>query len=143
MYKIYHAFDIEGNPEDIFPRIATIDGLKQWWPLGVSGDAGEGGTMHFSFGTHGTLEMKVLRVIKNESVLWSVSASTFETDEAWDGTEISIHLNPDDGLTLVRFEHENWKEDDEYFARCNFIWGQYLANLKVFCEKGKGEPHLV
>lgn len=142
MYKIYHAFDTEGTPEEVFPLIATTEGLNKWWPLGVKGDASEGGTLTFSFGTHGTLTMKVIRVIQDESVLWACSASTFQEDEAWDGTEVSIHLNPDDGFTLVRFEHENWKEEDEYFAMCNFIWGQYLARFKSACEAGKGEPSL-
>jgi hypothetical protein len=141
MHKIYHVLHIQCLPEEIFPFISTREGLKTWWTKDVAGDPSEGGVLTFSFGVHGYIKIKVLRVIPNESVLWDCLESTFENADAWDGTQISIHINPMKEGSKVRFEHENWKEEDEEFAISNYSWASYLRNLKQICESGKEESY--
>ncbi|MDB5288134.1 MAG: ATPase [Mucilaginibacter sp.] len=55
-------------------------------------------------------------------------------------TVVRFRLDDNDGKTRVRFEQDNWKETNDFYAACNFTWGRFLVSLRDYCEKGKGVP---
>jgi hypothetical protein len=63
-----------------------------------------------------------------------------EGDKEWIGTTFLFDLEEKDESTILRFSHNNWKEDTDFFASCNYNWGYYLKSLKQYCETGEGTP---
>jgi hypothetical protein len=83
-------------------------------------------------------KMKVTETEKNKLVTWKC----IEGPEDWVGTTISFTLSEDkDKNTIVKFEHNNWKEANDFYGSCNYHWGLFMKSLKTLCETGKGSPH--
>jgi hypothetical protein len=81
-------------------------------------------------------KMKITNLLNNKKVEWDC----LEGDKEWIGTTFLFDLEEKDGSTILRFSHNNWKEETDFFASCNFNWGYYLNSLKQFCESGEGTP---
>ena len=61
--------------------------------------------------------------------------------DEWIGTHIIFEIEEKpDGKVFLNFQQSGWKGETEFFANCNFNWGRYLLSLKLFLEKGKGNP---
>jgi len=133
-YAIRHLLHINVPRARVYEALTTIDGLSGWWTNQTTGRATAGGVIQFRFGDAGC-DMKVTRLVLNESVAWECIAGFPD----WIGTTIIIRLDESGGKTRVRFEHSNWNEETDYFAACSFSWGRYLESLRQLCEKGRGE----
>jgi uncharacterized protein YndB with AHSA1/START domain len=134
-HAIKHLFHIEAKRSDVFKALTTIEGLAGWWTKQTSGDAKPGGVIQFRFGDMGP-DMKVTDAKTDESVNWECVASP----HGWVGNTISFKLDDNEGKTRVRFSHEGWKEEDDFYAICSFTWGRFMESLRQLLQTGKGGP---
>lgn len=133
-HSIKHLFHINASREKVFEAVSTINGLSNWWTTKTSGNADTGGVIRFRFGEMGGPDMKVIEA-KNNKVSWECVASP----HGWVGNTFSILLDDNEGKTRVRFSHDGWEKQDDFYAICSFSWGRYMESLRQYCQKGKGE----
>jgi len=53
---------------------------------------------------------------------------------------VSFELRPSGKATLLHFSQEGFVEADDTYALMNTGWAYYLVSLKLYLEKGKGQP---
>jgi uncharacterized protein YndB with AHSA1/START domain len=135
MYSIKHLFHIYASKEKVYEAISTIHGLSNWWTTKTSGSDAVGGVLIFHFGEMEGPQMKVIEQKPNEKVSWECVKSPFN----WDGNIFTFSLDENDGKTRVRFSHDGWTEQDDFYGGCSFSWGRYMESLRQFCQTGKGE----
>src|SRR4051794_15253281 len=133
-HSIKHLFHINSKRADVFKAISTIDGLSNWWTAQTTGDAGENQVIQFRFGNAGP-DMKVTGLKNGEIIEWECIASP----HGWVGNKLTFSLDDNEGKTRVRFSHDGWQEQDDFYAICNFSWGRYMESLRQFCQTGNGE----
>jgi len=133
-YSIKHLFHISAPRQKVFEAITTIEGLSNWWTTKTAGNSSAGGIIQFRFGDEGP-DMKVIESKPNERVKWECIASP----HGWTGHIITFLLDENEGKTRVRFSHDGWREQDDFYAICSFSWSQYMISLRLLCQTGKGE----
>jgi len=136
MADIKHLLHISTPRQKVYEAISTIDGLKNWWTLQTTGESKPGGDIDFRFGNYGGPTMKVTALKPGESVQWECTKGF----DDWVGTNLSFTLDENEGKTRVRFNHNGWREANDFFAGCSFSWGRYMESLRQLCETGKGAP---
>ena len=136
MPSIIHYLLIKAQPEKVYTGISKTEGLCGWWTVEAKADEKVGGTAEFIFGERYYNKMKITNLLHNKKVEWKC----LEGDKEWIGTTFLFDLEEKDGSTILRFSHNNWKEETDFFASCNYNWGYYLNSLKQYCETGKGTP---
>lgn len=136
MYAIRHFIQIFCDPSIVFMAIATSDGVQNWWTRDSDLADQEGGKAYINFGK----QYKNVFIIEKRSeqeIVWLVE----QGDEQWVGTRIRFVLENEENMVTVRFSHEEWREETDFYAGCNFQWAHYLLSLKNYCEVGKGKPY--
>jgi uncharacterized protein YndB with AHSA1/START domain len=136
MPSIKHYLVIKVQPEKVYNVITKTGGLKSWWTVEAKAEERVGGTAEFIFGERYYNKMKIINLRDNKIVEWEC----LEGDKEWIGTTFLFELEEKDGNTILRFSHNNWKEETDFFASCNFNWGYYMNSLKQYCETGEGTP---
>lgn len=134
-YAIKHLFHIDATKASVFEAISTINGLKNWWTVETSGDDSVNGIIEFRFAANGGPDMKVAELNPTDKVLWEC----LESNHGWKGHTFTFLLDENVGKTRVRFNHEGWKEQDDFYAICSFAWGRYMESLRQYCQTGIGE----
>src|SRR5262249_54305253 len=137
MPDIVHRIAVKSSPRDTYRVLTTRDGLAGWWTTDTQGDCNVGGVIHFRFGDHGHIDMKVIELDPARRVLWQVVGGPSE----WMGTKVGFELAPDDDFTAVRFKHQGWKEGSEFLPHCSTKWATFLMSIKSLLETGKGAPY--
>ena len=133
-HSIKYLFHINAKRSDVFKAISTIEGLSNWWTSETTGNASPAGVIQFRFNDVGP-DMKVSESTENKYIQWECVASP----HGWVGNTLAFELDDNDGKTRVRFSHDRWKEQDDYYAICCFSWGRYMESLRQYCQTGKGE----
>ena len=136
MASIDHMYHIDAPVETVYKAITNVEGLQNWWTTGAKGESEVGGTITFPFTDEAMCVMSVHSMENNKALTWKC----VEGPADWIGTELSFDLASVSGKTRVRFTHTGWKEQNDFFANCNFSWGKYLQSLRLFCETGTGTP---
>ncbi|GAA4276435.1 SRPBCC family protein [Aquimarina mytili] len=134
-YSIKHLFHINASKSKVFEAISSIKGLSNWWTIQTKGNSALGETIQFDFGNVDGPLMKVVKLIPNERIVWECISS----QHGWLGHTFVFSLDDNDGKTRVRFSHDGWNEQDDFYAICNFSWGRYMESLRQYCQTGKGE----
>lgn len=134
-YSIKHLFHIDASQQEVYNAIATLEGLSNWWTTETSGETKIGGHIQFDFGTYQGPKMEVIDLQDGEAVSWECVGS----EHGWKGHIFRFRLDQNEGKTRVRFSHDRWESQSEFYAHCNFSWGRYLRSLRVYCETGIGE----
>ena len=136
MPAIKHYLEIPATPEDIYRALTTRDGLAGWWTReSTSGDA-VGASNTFRFGERFFNRMKITKLEENRRVEWECA----EGEDEWIGTTLTFDLEPGAERTTLRFTHDKWREETDFFASCNYNWGYYLQSLRHYTETGIGTP---
>lgn len=130
MPDILHRVGIAAEPDRVHSALTTIDGIRGWWSSIASGGAGVGGAFQFREN-----RLDVVEAAPN-LVRWHYSGPA----EDWVGTEIRFRLVWRDGQTYVMFEHQGWREANEFMYHCSTKWATFLLSLKDLVEKGEGRP---
>ena len=111
-------------------------GLVAWWTEETIAAPEVGAILEFKFGDRYHNEMEVLELVPGRRVSWICLVG----DEEWVDTHFTFTLEEKDGRTVLRFSHENWRDETDFLASCNYQWGYYLRSLKQYCETGQGTP---
>jgi uncharacterized protein YndB with AHSA1/START domain len=136
MPAIIHRLFIDTNPEKVYQAITTQKGLSSWWTTKTKADAIVGSVAEFWFADKYHDKMYIVNLEKNKVAEWEC----LDGDKEWIGTRIRFNITAQDGGTILHFRHYEWKKETDFFASCNYHWGQYMKSLKDYCETGKGEP---
>ena len=137
MYSIKHILHINASIESVFSALTTIEGLSNWWTIQTSGNSVLEGIIEFRFGEQYFNTMKVETLVENKAVQWLC----IDGHSDWINTIISFELDINDNKTRLRFIHNNWEENSDFYAHCSFSWARYLESLRQWLEKGKGHPY--
>lgn len=134
-YAIKQMFHIHASREKVFEAISTIHGLSNWWTTQTAGNSEIGGEIQFDFGTFKGPLMKVVELRPNEKLVWECAGS----EHGWLGNRFIFELDENEAKTRIRFTHDGWTEQDDFYAQCCFSWGRYLESLRQYCQTGRGE----
>ncbi len=134
-YAIKQLFHIDASKNEVYKAITSIEGLSNWWTVQTKGDEGIGAEIEFDFGSFQGPTMKVVEQIPNEKLVWECVARS----EGWLGHTFVFALDENDGKTRIRFSHNGWQEQDDFYAHCSFSWGRYMQSLRQYCQTGHGE----
>ena len=55
------------------------------------------------------------------------------------GNTFTFPLDRNDNKTRVRFYHDGWQSQDDFYATCCFSWERYIESLRQLWQTGKGE----
>ena len=157
MANIHQAVLIGASVEKVYHAITSQEGLSGWWTPGVEAKAIVNSIARFPFGDEYFKKMEITELKPFESVKWNC----LNGDDEWVGTSLSFELLGSEAqalsnshpevrgqleqqanteVTLLIFQHNNWKKETLMFAECSYTWGQFLCSLKLLCESGKGRP---
>ncbi len=136
MPSIKHYLLIKAQPGKVYAALNKTEGLCGWWTTEANADERVGGIAEFIFGERYHNKMEITNLLDNTKVEWKC----IEGDKEWIGTTFLFDLEEKDGSTILRFSQNDWKEETDFFASCNYNWGYYLKSLKQFCETGEGTP---
>lgn len=137
MYDIRHRVGVEAPTGAVYGRLATVDGLRQWWTTDTRGQASKGDQLSFHFGGPDRfMTMEVVELEPARRVAWRC----VDGPEEWHDTTISFDLRDVDGETILNFTHAGWREPVEFMGHCSSKWGSYLLSLKQSLEGDAGLP---
>ena len=141
MPDIIHRVGIKAPVSNVYPALATVNGLAGWWTQDTSGESTVGKRIVFSFRDPkgeviGEMAMEVAALEPGKKVAWKCRAGPQE----WVGTDLTFDLKQDGDYTIVIFGHRNWREPVEFMAHCSMKWAVFLLSLKELVETGKGKP---
>lgn len=135
MESIRHRLVIKVPAERVYEAITTQNGIESWWCKQTTAKPEVGFINTFTFGNLKN-EMKITGLTPNKKVEWQCITSI----EEWEDTNISFDLEQQDGRTVLRFSHSNWRAATDFFDACNYDWGRFMTSLKSYCENGSGTP---
>lgn len=131
-------FEIQAEIDDVYKAISTEEGYSKWWTREVKFEPRLNGIAQFKFGDIYLKIMKISR-LSPPNIL---ELQCLSGPDEWVGTKLSFILTKvRSNSTKVNFSHSDWLNDTEFFANCNFQWGQFLNSLRHYCEKGVGHPY--
>lgn len=131
MASIRHRVGIAAPAERVFEALATKEGLAAWWTPQVEGESTVGGTLRFFFGgSEPGAIMEVASLVPNTRVEWRCVGGASE----WIGTHLTFDLKPEEGETVLLFEHADWREPVEFMSHCSTKWAVHLLALKDLLE---------
>lgn len=137
MVDILHRIGVRSEPQTVYDKLATIEGLAEWWTTDTRGENVPDGTIEFRFGDRGQIDMKVLQLDPQRHVLWEVVGGPKE----WIGSKVGFELQPDEDFTFVKFKHEGWQRPSEFMHHCSTKWAMFLVSIKSLIEDGEGAPY--
>jgi uncharacterized protein YndB with AHSA1/START domain len=136
MPNIRHLLRINARPEKVYEAVTTQTGLAGWWTVENTTTAKVGGFAEFHFGDCYHNKMRIAALEPGRRVEWEC----LEGDAEWIGTTFVFDFEAVEDATRLRFSHNGWREETDFYANCNFHWGFYMQSLKEFCESGEGTP---
>jgi uncharacterized protein YndB with AHSA1/START domain len=137
MMDIRHRVGITATPQDVFGRLATGDGLAQWWTRKLKGDSVPGGQLAFYFGSpEPGAVMEVIDLVESERVGWRCVEGPAE----WLDTSVTFDLRANGDETVILFTHGGWREPVEFMHHCSTKWAYFLMSLKDGLEGGASTP---
>jgi uncharacterized protein YndB with AHSA1/START domain len=137
MPALRFVFEINTPAKVVYKALTTQKGITGWWTEDAMVPQGIGVIARVNFGSAYQNRLKIVDLIPYNYIEWEC----IEGHEEWLQTKFIFILEETSGdQTQVKFSHENWLDDSDFYARCNYIWGYYLQSLKDYCEKDKGHP---
>jgi uncharacterized protein YndB with AHSA1/START domain len=138
MADIFHKVAVRASTGDTYRALTQRQGLARWWTTDTKGEPKVDSLLRFGFAEgKWVVEMRVAELDENKRVAWKCVAGPAE----WIGTDLTFDLAEEDGRTVVRFGHRNWKEVVDFMGHCSAKWAYFLLSLKAYLESGAGTPH--
>jgi uncharacterized protein YndB with AHSA1/START domain len=136
MYDIVHRIGIKSaSTTDVYTALTTVEGLRGWWTTDTEGSSEVGEVLKFRF-EGGGFDMRVQKLEPDARVVWRAIDGPSE----WIDTDIIWDLTREDDYTIVRFEHNGWRDADDFMGHCSTKWAVFLLSLKSLIESGVGSP---
>lgn len=136
MTEILHKILTKTTSDRVYTCLTAVGSLAGWWTSTTTGESAPGEALNFHFGEH-VARMRVEALEPNRRVVWRCTDASSE----WIDTLLTFELTEEQGGTLLRFGHRNWKEGSDFFAHCSMKWATFLLSLREFAETGKGRPY--
>lgn len=137
MAKALHLIEINVAPEKVSHAFIDLDGVRGWWTQDTEIVSSFPKVFFLKFGSEYQNKMQVVEET-DRKVVWKC----IEGADEWVGTTLSWSIEEKSpNKTILRFTHE-WREETDFFASCNTIWGYYMESIRLLCETGKGTPAL-
>ena len=138
MADIFHKVTVRKPAHDTYRALTEPKGLARWWTTDTRGDSKVDSVLSFAFadGKY-VMKMRVAELEQDKRVAWKC----VEGPADWLGTDLTFDLEEQDGKTIVRFGHRNWKEVVDFMGHCSAKWAYFLLSLKAYLESGAGTPH--
>ncbi|RZW57826.1 MAG: SRPBCC domain-containing protein [Flavobacteriaceae bacterium] len=136
MYCIKHQIQINSEAKNVYVALTSIEGLSEWWTHLTSGSSEIDGIIEFKFDPPYGMKMKVISLRTDAYVKWEC----IQGEPDWIGTIITFDLEQTRGKTTLRFKHDKWPTQEDFYAHCNLSWAKYLLSLRSYIETGKGQP---
>jgi len=124
---IRHSLQTSATPDQIYPLVATAEGLGKWWATDIT-QPGE--TVDLGFFNRTTVYQ--LRLTTQEAPV--TAEWVCESGDEWSGTHIVFQMEANKTGTLIRFAHAGWRSESPYFVSCNTTWGELMFRLKAVAE---------
>ncbi len=137
MADIKHILSISAPADKVYEALTTREGIAGWWTPDAELEPQVNSIARFNFGREFQNKMRITGLQPGKCVHWRC----LEGHDEWIGTSFRFDLEAQEGNTLLRFGHTNWREETDFFASCNYNWGWYLTSLKNYCETGTGQPY--
>jgi len=132
MADIRHSILIDAPAERVRSLVISAAGFSEWWAADSSGT--EDGAAELGFFNKSTVYRLRLESQPAQEILWRC-----ETGEEWNGTRLRFALTDSGPTTTLRFMHEGWANETDYFTSCNTTWGELMYRLKAAAEgKSRG-----
>ena len=140
---------IDAPVEAVWAALTTSEGLKRWFPIDARVEAREGAPVFVSWGPHCEGTGRVTGVVPHKLFRWVEPAPPAPGQPFNPGDmpiAIEWTLETRGGKTLLRMVQSgitaaNWA--DEYHDSLDYGWGFMLTNLRVYCERHRGQSRLV
>jgi uncharacterized protein YndB with AHSA1/START domain len=127
MADIRHSIVIDASPERIHPLVSSGPGLQKWWAADVTED---GEVVELGFFKRDTVyRLQLVRSAAPREAEWRCLSG-----QEWNGTRLLFDLTNNNGKTLVRFTHADWRTETDYFVSCTTTWGELMFRLKAAAE---------
>lgn len=158
MPDIFHQLIIGAPAHKVYEALTTQKGVSSWWTPDATLIPEVGSIARFPFGASYFKEMRVTKLVPTTLVEWNC----IQGDPEWIGTSIIFRLqqgtkeamlnshpeitgqmqqqNDSNDITLLSFNHNNWRDYTPMFGECSYTWAMFLSSLKLLCEKGQGRP---
>ena len=135
MATIFHQVVIEADKDRIYDAITTQQGLSRWWIADCTVKPELGFVNEFCVEGHGVNLMKVVDLQPGRRVEWECC----NVDDPWTGTRIVFEIAEKSSGCVLSFKQIGWREQDDFFATCNFHWARHLAMLSHLCATGESQ----
>jgi hypothetical protein len=133
MADIRHLINIERPPDEVFLLVNSGRGFARWWAEDVFDDTGTEVSLGF-FARTTIYHLRREEIVSDSRALWKC-----DTGKEWEGTRLVFELAPSGKNTVVKFTHQDWQNETEYFRSCNTAWGELMFRLKAAAEgKNRG-----
>lgn len=135
--SIHHRVEIEASAAQVYAALTESSQLAAWWTREAEAGAHVGEVSRFWFGQGSpAVEMQIRELQPDIRVAWTCVAGP------WRGHELRFDIEAHERGACLRFCHEGWASEDDFFAHCSTKWGWFLAaSLKPLLEGGQGAPH--
>jgi uncharacterized protein YndB with AHSA1/START domain len=138
MAQIAHLIRIRATPEQVFRRVASTEGIAEWFTEASSADYREGGTLELGFDNEAVC-FTIDELAEPSRIVWHCTSE----ENSWFETDIVFEFVAQGDKTVVRFDHLGWSAVTDRFRDCSTSWAYFLESLKSLIEEGRGTPESV
>jgi uncharacterized protein YndB with AHSA1/START domain len=128
---------IDADAETVWRALTEGEQLKRWFPLDARVTPGEGGALWLSWGEGMDWEAPI--------ALWEPNRHLRTADPAPSKTAIDYYIESKGGETVLRIVQSGFGADawDDELETLHSGWRTFLATLRNYLERHRGEPRAV
>ena len=130
MADIKHALTINAPAGRVRSLVGSAAGFARWWAADSNEPKVDEAELGFFKRT--TIYGLRLETRSAQEIVWRC-----ETGDEWNGTRLRFSIAENGDTTGLRFSHEAWASETDYFTNCNTTWGELMYRLKAVAE---GKP---
>jgi len=134
MESIALLIRIDGDIEEVYRQVATLEGLAAWFTEANSENYAPGKSLKLF--SEDTCEFDVVSMTPHSQIEWKCVSR----EHIWTGTTIRFTFEHRDSKTFISFDHSGWSEVTEIYRDCAMSWAYFLESLKLLVETGSGTP---
>ena len=142
--KVEREIEIAATPKDVWRALSEGEELKRWFPLDARVKPGAGGSVWLSWGEGAEWESPIEIWEPNRRMQ---TVDTFPGQDGAPPTRIAVDyvIEARGGTTVVRLVHSGFADDtwEDELETMGAGWTSFLANLKHYLERHKGEPRTI
>lgn len=135
--SVTREITIAADAETVWRALTEGEELKRWFTLDARVRPGEGGAIWMSFGEGMEWETPI--------TVWEPNRRLQTADPAPNKIAVDYYIESKGGETVVRLVHSGFGADswDEELDTLGSGWMTFLANLRHYLERHRGEPRTV